>query len=87
MLDGVEPRLVDEIRRAGRQVRGIRDVRQVRARWIGHHLHAEADIAIDPSLSLDEGIGLARRFEFEVASHLPEIRSMHVGILTEESSA
>ena len=87
MLDGVEPRLVDEIRRAGRQVRGIRDVREVRARWIGHGLHAEADIAIDPSLSLDQGIGLARRFEFEVASHLPEIRTMHVGILTEESSA
>jgi len=87
MLDGVEPRLVDEIRRAGKQVRGIRDVRQVRARWIGHHLHAEADIAIDSSLSLGEGIGLARRFEFEVVSHLPEIRTMHVGIRSAEESS
>jgi len=73
-------------RRAGRQVRGIRDVRQVRARWIGHRLHAEADIAIDPSFSLGEGIGLALRFEFEVVSHLPEIRTIHVGIRSAEES-
>ena len=87
MLDGVEPGLVDEIRHAGRQVQGIRDVRQVRARWIGHRLHAEAYIAIDPSLSVGEGIGLARRFEFEVMSHLPEIRAVHVGIRTAEESS
>ena len=88
MLDGVEPKLVDEIRRSGRQVRGVRDVPRVRARWIGHRLHAEADIAIDARLSVGEGIEVARRFEVEVMSHLPEIRAMHVGIRTaEESSA
>jgi hypothetical protein len=42
LLDGVEPSLVDEVRR---QVRGIRDVPQV-----------QADIAIDPRLSVGEGI-------------------------------
>jgi cation diffusion facilitator family transporter len=88
MLDGIEPSLVDEIRRSARQLRGIRDVRQVRARWIGHRLHAEADIAIDPRLSVGEGIELAARFEAEVKSHLPEVRAVHVGIRTaEESSA
>jgi divalent metal cation (Fe/Co/Zn/Cd) transporter len=49
MLDGVEPSLVDQIRRSGAQVQGIRDLPQVRARWIGHRLYAEADIAIDQS--------------------------------------
>jgi len=88
MLDGVEPGLVEEVRRSGRQVRGIHDVPQVRARWIGHRLYAEADIAVDPRLSVGEGIELARRFEVEVMSRLPEIRAVHVGIRTaEESSA
>jgi cation diffusion facilitator family transporter len=88
MLDGVEPGVVDEIRRLGRQVQEIRDVGEVRARWIGHRLHAEADIAIDPRLSVGEGIELARRFEFEVRSHLPELRALHVGVRpAEESSA
>jgi len=87
MLDGVEPSLVDEIRRSGRQVRGVRDVPQVRARWIGHRLHAEADIAIDPRLSVGEGIELARRFEVEVMSHLPEVRAVQVGIRTAEENS
>src|SRR5262245_28362035 len=87
MLDGIEPGLVDEIRRSGRRVRGIRDVRQVRARWIGHRLYAEADIAIDPRLSVGEGIELARRFEVEVRSHRPEVRAVHVGIQTAEDSS
>ena len=51
---------------------------QVRARWIGYRLYAEADIAIDPRLSVGEGLELARRFELEVMSHLPEIRAVHV---------
>ena len=61
---------------------------RVRARWVGHRLYAEADIAIDPRRSVGEGIELARRFELAVTSHLPEIRAVHVGIrAAEESSA
>ena len=60
---------------------------QVRARWIGHRLHAEADIAIDPRLSVGEGIELARRFEVEVMSHLPEVRAVQVGIRTAEENS
>ena len=64
------------------------DLPQVPARWIGHRLYAEADIAIDPRLSVGEGIELARRFELAVTSHLPEIRAVHVGIrAAQESSA
>ena len=58
LLDGVEPSLVAEVRR---QVRRIRDVPQVRVRWLDR-LHAEADMAIDPRLSVGEGIELTRRF-------------------------
>lgn len=61
---------------------------QVRARWIGHRLYADADVAIDPRLSVGEEIELARRFELAMLSHLPEIRAVHVGIrAAEESSA
>jgi divalent metal cation (Fe/Co/Zn/Cd) transporter len=61
---------------------------QVRTRWIGHRLYAQADSAIDARLSVGEGIELARRFELAVTSHLPEIRAVHVGIrAAEESSA
>src|SRR5262249_51359101 len=36
MLDGVEPRIIDEIRHAGEHVAGLLLVREAKARWLGH---------------------------------------------------
>src|SRR4029079_4884706 len=35
-LDGVDPKVVDEIRQAAGHVDGVSDVTDVRARWLGH---------------------------------------------------
>ena len=87
LLDGVEPGLVAEIRRRGQRIPGIRDVFHVRARWVGHRLHAEADIAVDPVLSVSEGIEIADHFKAEVMHHVPGIHAMHVGIRAPEGKA
>jgi cation diffusion facilitator family transporter len=87
LLDGVEPGLIAEIRQRGRRMQGIRDVFHVRARWVGHRLHAEADIAVDPVLSVGEGIEIADRFKAEVMHHVPGIHAMHVGIRGPEGKA
>ena len=52
MLDGVEPDIVDEIRQVATRVEKIRDVAEVRVRWLGHRLYAEVNIAVDPLLSV-----------------------------------
>ena len=87
LLDGVEPGLVAEIRTTGQRMQGIRDVFHVRARWIGHRLHAEADIAVDPVLSVSEGVEIADRFKAEVMHHVEGIHAMHVGIRAPEGRA
>ena len=87
LLDGVEPGLIVDIRRRGQRMAGIRDVFHVRARWVGHRLHAEADIAVDPVLSVGEGIEIADRFKAEVMHHVPGIHAMHVGIRAPEGKA
>ena len=87
LLDGVEPGLVAEIRRTGQRMQGIRDVFHVRARWIGHRLNAEADIAVDPVLSVGEGVEIANRFKAEVMHQVPGIHAMHVGIRAPEGRA
>jgi cation diffusion facilitator family transporter len=46
MLDGAEPRIIDEIRHAAGHVPQVRGVTEVRARWLGHRLHAELNIAV-----------------------------------------
>ena len=60
MLDGVDPRVIEEIRHAASQVPQVKDVSEVRARWLGHRLHAEINIAVDPRLSVSAAHGVAR---------------------------
>lgn len=60
LLDGVEPGTVEEIRHAAEHVPGVERVAEVRARWIGHRLHAEINVAVSPELSVSEGHEIAR---------------------------
>lgn len=59
MLDGVEPDIVDEIYLIVKKVEKVRDVTEVRVRWLGHRLYAEVNIAVDPVLSVEEGHAIA----------------------------
>src|SRR5918999_1247291 len=53
LLDGVDPEVVDEIRDAVvHHVEGVEAVTEVRARWLGHRLRAEVNVAVDPSRSV-----------------------------------
>jgi cation diffusion facilitator family transporter len=70
MLDGVEPEVVEEIRHAACEVDGVAAVSQVRARWLGHRLHAEVNVAVDPGLSVAEGHAVAREVNHRLMHHL-----------------
>jgi cation diffusion facilitator family transporter len=80
LLDGVDPGLIAELRHIGEHVRGIRGVREIRARWIGHRLHADASIALEGSLSVDEAAELVERLRHEASHHLPQLSALHVSI-------
>src|SRR5215213_5302725 len=70
MLDGVEPEVVEEIRHAACEVDGVEDVSEVRARWLGHRLHAEVNVAVEPGLSVAEGHAIARGVNHRLLHHL-----------------
>lgn len=59
ILDGVDPDIVEEIIQEAGHVEGVRDVTEVRVRWLGHRLHAEVNLAVDPELSVEEGHAIA----------------------------
>ena len=60
LLDGVAPEVIEEIRHAASHVPGVEDLSEVRARWLGHRLRAEVNVAVDPDLSVAEGHAIAR---------------------------
>jgi cation diffusion facilitator family transporter len=52
LMDRVDPDLVDQVEHELTHVRGIQAVDRVRIRWIGHELHADAEVALDHALDL-----------------------------------
>jgi len=73
LLDGVDPAFIDiaETTLAARP--GIRSVRSMRMRWIGHRLHADAELDIDPDLSLAEAHRIAHDAEHALMHAVPKL--------------
>ena len=71
MLDGVEPETIGEIEHAAGHVEEVQEVSEVRARWIGHRLHAEVNIAMDPKVTVAEGHEVAKELHHQLLHQLP----------------
>ena len=78
MLDGVEPGVINEIRHAAEHVRGIERVTDVKARWLGHALHADIRIAVDEHVTLNEAQKVSIALEQELRAHLPALAAANV---------
>jgi cation diffusion facilitator family transporter len=70
LLDGVDLAVIDELRLAADRVEGVEDVAEVRARWVGHRLRAEVNVAVDPDLSVAEGHAIAREVNHRLLHEL-----------------
>jgi len=75
LMDAVDPALVDAAEAALAATPGVIGVRRVRMRWLGHTLHAEADLDIDASVSLADAHALAHDAEGRLTAGLPRLRS------------
>jgi divalent metal cation (Fe/Co/Zn/Cd) transporter len=61
MLDGVDPHVIDEIRHAAAHVPQVKEVTDIRARWLGHRLHAEVNVTLHPRSRLRPPTPLPKR--------------------------
>jgi cation diffusion facilitator family transporter len=80
MLDGVEPELVEEIRHAASHVEGVARVTEVRARWLGHRLQAELNVAVASSLPVRRGHEIAKEVRHEMMHHLSYLSSVVIHV-------
>jgi cation diffusion facilitator family transporter len=78
LLDGVDPEVIEEIRHAAQDVPGVEEVAEVRARWLGHRLRAEVNIAVDPEQSVAEGHAIAREVNHRL---LHELRYLDMAVV------
>ncbi|MDV3128961.1 cation diffusion facilitator family transporter [Mycobacterium sp. 21AC1] len=73
LMDGVDPEFIDAAEQSLMSRAEVRGVRTVRMRWIGHHLHADAELDIDPDLSLAQAHRIAHDAEHDLIHAVPKL--------------
>ncbi|MUL49856.1 cation transporter [Mycobacterium sp. CBMA293] len=73
LLDGVDPSLVDTAERSLAAEPGVRSVHSVRMRWLGHRLHADVELDVDPELSLAQAHQIAHDAEHHLVHAVPKL--------------
>ena len=80
MLDGVEPEVLAEIEHAAAHVSGIERVADVKARWLGHRLHADVTIGVDEDILFAVANQISAALQVELFDHLPALASANVQV-------
>ena len=75
LMDAVSPDLVQAARDAVESVDGVLEVRDLRLRWIGHTLRAEADVTVPPDLPVKAGHDIAHHAEDHLLQRIPRLTS------------
>ena len=75
LMDAVDPELVDQAERSLMSTPGVLGVRALRMRWIGHRIHAEADLDIDGQATLIDAHDLAHAAEHRLTHDVPKLRT------------
>jgi cation diffusion facilitator family transporter len=80
VLDGVQTETLDEMAHAAAHVPSVEEVTDVRARWIGHRLHAEVSVTVPGGFSVADGHEVTREVRHQLLHHLPHLGSVTVHV-------
>ncbi|MET9461301.1 cation diffusion facilitator family transporter [Streptomyces canus] len=73
VLDAVDPELVDRAEGALREVEGVREVGELRLRWIGHRLRAEVAVVVDGEMTVRQSHAVAVEAEHALLHAVPRL--------------
>jgi len=80
LMDAVDPALVEKLESAATRVPGVQSLDQMRVRWIGHTLHAEANVEVDGALSTSDSHDIAEGVRHAMLHAAPWLRSATVHV-------
>src|SRR5262245_21492825 len=86
MIDGVDPDVIDEIRHAAVHVDEVKEVTDVRARWLGHRLHAELNVTLPSQISIAAAHAIAEEVRHQLLHHLKYLSIVVIHVDPEEKS-
>jgi divalent metal cation (Fe/Co/Zn/Cd) transporter len=86
MLDGVDPHVIDEIRHAAAHVANVKEVTDIRARWLGHRLHAEVNVTLPSQITLAAAHAISEAVRHQLLHHLKYLSLVVIHVDPEEKS-
>ncbi len=76
LLDAVDPASVELAERTARAVDGVLGARDLRMRWIGHHLRAELAVTVAADLTVEAAHALAHEVEHGLLHTIPRLTAV-----------
>lgn len=80
LMDGVDPDVVGAMREAAAAVPGVREVGWARARWVGHRLHGDLAVTVDPALTVAEGHDVSEEVHHALLHRLGHLEEVTVHV-------
>ena len=78
LMDAIDPHLVEQAATVIASVDGVRSVNELRVRWIGHTLRAEAAITVDADLSLVAAHEIAHHAEQQLLADVRRLTAVTI---------
>ncbi|MEP7063328.1 MAG: cation diffusion facilitator family transporter [Betaproteobacteria bacterium] len=80
-LDGVDIEIPQEIRHVAEHVQGVLSVVAVRARWLGHRLTADVDVALDGKTTIQEADTIRTAIRDDLLAQVPALATVRVLVM------
>jgi cation diffusion facilitator family transporter len=80
LMDAIEPEYLQSAEEVTSRQTEIKEVRWLRMRWLGHRLHADIGIAVDPQLTTVESHHIAEHLRHDLYHSLPYLSEIMVHV-------
>lgn len=80
LMDAVDPQLIDRAEAVARGHGEVKQVRRVRMRWMGHRLHADLLLAVDPHMSTAASHQVAEEVRHDLYHAFPHLEDVVVHV-------
>ena len=80
LLDGIDDKVIEQIKHAANHAQGVGELTDIRARWCGHLLFVELTILVKRDLTVERGHVVASDVRHELLDHMPHIADVVVHV-------
>jgi cation diffusion facilitator family transporter len=80
LMDAVDPHLMEHAETAIKNSTAVRNINYLRMRWVGHCLHLESCISIDPDYEFSQVSSLRNQIDQALFNEIPHLEEITVSI-------